>query len=266
MKKGIPGFGEILKLSIDQVFQHTQTAVQGLVQEVGLELQSGMINMHYSINTYIRDKLEKTIKLLEQDLPNNIKIAMLSLAEEGWFFSLDMDCKMLFELKSLLEDECVDDVEHFLIGYFKEDLNSIEERIVKNFPHREIIIRSAFEAHRDGKYTLSIPTLLTQIDGICYDKTEKYYFIKFKGKPQTSIYMEKLNAEDIIGSSLRVPLTETLPINASQHQREDEFNSLNRHMVMHGESLNYGTEINGLKVISMIDCIEQLLSEKSDIK
>ena len=60
--------------------------------------------------------------------------------------------------------------------------------------------------------------------------------------------------------SLLSPLTETLPINASEYERQEDFEGLNRHIIMHGESLDYGTEVNGLKAISLINYISQVLS------
>ncbi len=47
-------------------------------------------------------------------------------------------------------------------------------------------------------------------------------------------------------------LKEHLPITKSAYEREAGFNQLNRHQVVHGESLDYGTETNSLKAISFL--------------
>ena len=48
------------------------------------------------------------------------------------------------------------------------------------------------------------------------------------------------------------------PIIYSEKQRGENFNYLNRHQIMHGESLDYGTEINSYKVISLLLYIVQV--------
>jgi hypothetical protein len=54
------------------------------------------------------------------------------------------------------------------------------------------------------------------------------------------------------------PLAETLPINASENERPRNFNGLNRHMVLHGESLDYGSKVNSLKAISLVNYVSCL--------
>jgi hypothetical protein len=60
-------------------------------------------------------------------------------------------------------------------------------------------------------------------------------------------------------AALLSPLAQTLPIGASERQRNEEFIGLNRHMVLHGESLNYGNKINSLKAISLINYVAHVL-------
>jgi len=55
-----------------------------------------------------------------------------------------------------------------------------------------------------------------------------------------------------------------LPISASQNERDDKFNELNRHQVLHGESTSYDSEINSLKAISLINYLAQVLMKPED--
>ena len=66
-------------------------------------------------------------------------------------------------------------------------------------------------------------------------------------------------ASDTFRHALLSPLSQPLPISASKHERDESFNELNRHQVMHGESLGYGTEINSLKAISLLNYVTQVL-------
>jgi len=56
----------------------------------------------------------------------------------------------------------------------------------------------------------------------------------------------------------------TLPISASEHERGDAFVGLNRHQVLHGESTQYGTEMNSLKAISLLNYVAHILTDRGD--
>jgi len=63
------------------------------------------------------------------------------------------------------------------------------------------------------------------------------------------------------------PISLELPINASEKAREriaaergwPAWNELNRHQVLHGESVDYGTRLNSLKAISLLNYLVSFL-------
>lgn len=144
--------------------------------------------------------------------------------------------------------------------HFEARLDAIEELLMEKFPRRTHLIRAAFGAHRRQEYELSIPVLLAQTDGICKEITDKYFFIKEKTrtKPQVAIYVEQFFA-DTFKAALLSPLSKTLPIGASQGERPPDRDLLNRHAVLHGELLNYGTQTNSLKAVSLINYVGDVL-------
>ena len=83
-------------------------------------------------------------------------------------------------------------------------------------------------------------------------------FIKQNNKPQTAIYVEQI-ATDTYRAAILSPLAHSLPIGASEKERGAGFNELNRHMVLHGETLDYGTKANSLKAISLINYVAHVL-------
>lgn len=194
------------------------------------------------------------------ELPEKTQKAMLLLAEDGWYLYLDLNMSMSSFRKiiqKILDKKFTNDA---LIQYFEGQLKEIEKSIITKFPHRKHIIAAALKAHIRGNYYLSIPVLLTQIDGICKETVEKYFFIKNHKKPETAIYVKQI-ATDILEEALLSPLVENTPINKSEKQRENGFNKLNRHMVLHGESLDYGTKENSLKTLSLINYVSQVLKQ-----
>jgi len=212
-----------------------------------------------------RKLIEKTISpaFIEiqrtfRDLPPRTQKALLVLGEHGWFFDLNMPVSNLWELEEALTEGDIQDADRVLINYFDKRIDAIENAIVEKFPMRQKIISAAFTAHRRGEYELSIPVLLAQTDGICKDVAKEHLFLKQNRKPRTAIYVEK-TAANAFTAALLSPLAETLPIGASENERHAEFDELNRHLVLHGESLDYGNKTNSLKAISLLNYVVQVL-------
>lgn len=196
-------------------------------------------------------------------LPERTQNALIILGAHGWYLDLEMPLPGLWELEKALVNGDADDAEQALVEYFRERTPEIERSLIKNFPHRAKILRSAFLAHSRGEYDLSVPVFLAQTDGICQELIGTELFRKRKGVPFTAAYIETLTM-DSYRMALLHPLSVTLPISASKHERDDKFVGLNRHQVLHGESTEYGTELNSLKAISLLNYLAQVLSDRKD--
>lgn len=198
-----------------------------------------------------------------RELPPKIQEALLLLAQHGWYLDFNMSLPSLWEIKKAMSGGEIEEVEEALVEYFENQLEEIEKSIIAQFPHRAHIIRSAIQAHRKEEYYLSIPVLLAQTDGICKEVVDQYLFMKKDKKPRTAIFVEQV-AADTYKAALLSPLAASTPISASEHEREEGFNLLNRHMVLHGESLDYGSKVNGLKAISLVNYVSQALKTDAD--
>lgn len=217
-----------------QVFDF-QKAIQESIGPAFLELQKGF-----------------------KELPARTQEALILLGQHGWYLDPEMSLPALWELKGALADGNVLEAEEALVDYFEGRLSEIEESISIKYPHRIHLIRSAFGAHRRGEYALSVPVLLAQADGICKETVDQYLFIRQDKKPSTAIYVAQL-AADTYMAALLSPLATTLPIGATEKERPEGFTALNRHMVLHGESLDYGSKINSLKTVSLVNYVAHVL-------
>jgi hypothetical protein len=73
----------------------------------------------------------------------------------------------------------------------------------------------------------------------------------------------RAKSEDEFTSAATAALFEKLPLVAGKEDRADvlkrsgktEWLELNRHLVLHGESVDYGTQMNSLKAISLLSFI-----------
>ncbi len=194
-------------------------------------------------------------------LPHKIRNALTVLGNNGWSYDLKMDNAHLWKLEKAFNSENPDDAENTLIEYYRERLPEIESSIHAIFPHREPIIKKAFIAHSRGDYELSIPVFLAQADGVCHERIKFQLYSKENDKPATARHVEKIGA-DTIQSAILSPLANRFPISATSKERGEKFKELNRHQVIHGESVDYGTEINSLKTISLLNYIVQVLGKE----
>ena len=197
-----------------------------------------------------------------RDLPPRMQEAIFVLAGRGWYFDLEMPFPDLWNLENALLEGDVAQAEDALCKYFEGRLAGIEESILAKFPHLAHLLRAAFDAHRRGEYALSIPVLLAQTDGICKEVMDQYLFIRNRKtrKPATAIYVEQTTT-DCFTAALLSLLAETLPISASERERPLGSDALNRHTVLHGEDLNYGTKRNSLKAVSLVSFVAHVLGE-----
>lgn len=212
-----------------------------------------------------QEALKPAFQQLQQgfkELPTRTQEALLLLGQHGWFLDPKMPVTGLWELKVALSEGNVSDAESALVDCFSGRLEEIEAEISIKFPHRAHIIHSAFDAHRAGEYALSIPVLFAQTDGICKDSVDQYLFLKDKKKSGTAIYVDKITSDTYLAALLS-PLAVTLPISASANERKEGFASLNRHTVLHGESLDYDTEVNSFKAISLINYVVYILKTET---
>ena len=189
-------------------------------------------------------------------LPDNIRESLLSLAKEGWYPDPEMCLNDILKLgKETITCE-KNTAEKWLVCYFSDRLDIIEEKLCYKHCNRSDLIHSAFAAHRRGEFCLSIPVLLAQADGICDELTPRLSpFRRRQKQPQIAAYVRDF-ADDWYLNALLRPLAEPLPLTASHSERAaHDQDSLNRHSIMHGESTDYGTEANGLKAISFLNYV-----------
>jgi hypothetical protein len=225
-----------------------------------VNLSKQILEQQKSFQDLIKSSFEQVQKSL-RELSSPMQEALLVLGRHGWFFDLDMDIDELWELEKALSEDNIVKAEGALIEHFESRIDEIETFISTRFPKREKIIRAAFNAHRREEYELSIPVLLTQTDGICKEVINEYLFSNQRNnnKPRTAIYVDGLELGSFVWA-ISSPLAQQLPIGASFNpENKEEFGELNRHMILHGESLEYGTKINSLKAISLINYVADIL-------
>lgn len=210
-----------------------------------------------NIKNIVSPAFENFVKSFEI-LPGRTRNVLLLLGQHGWFLDLEIPLPGLWELERAFETGDINKAEQALIEYYKKKLPGIAEDLNRDYPYRTPILNAAFNAHKRGEYELSVPVFLAQADGICQELIGFQLFTKKNKKPVTAVYVEKI-VIDTFRSAFLYPLACTLPISESKGDRGTDFDQLNRHQVIHGESVNYGTEVNSLKAISLLNYVAKIL-------
>ena len=191
-------------------------------------------------------------------------------ADRGWFLDLEMGISDLRQIARFFGEEDFDSVDSLLVDEYEGRLEEISVFVAGQFPHRNQIIRSVFKAHKEGMYELSVLGAFSQADGVCHEKLGENFFLRNRndGKPKTakaSKVKDTLENQEDIMAWFMVLLATGLPIHKSAKERigKPDIESPNRHAIMHGECLDYGTKINSLKAISLLNYVCQMVEPEA---
>lgn len=229
-------------------------------------LQSAERNSQF-MQDFARDN-----RLLAEFFTKNIS---QELAKRGWFIAGSLYPPQYQPLSDALKNQAEDQVEEFLKTHVRGMVSNVRKNAVERWRDRAEILDDAFDAHVQRKFTLSIPVLLAQADGISAHLLGAYLF--HTDREHGSITSAASSA--INNHCLDRPLYRSflgLLLQSSglriQTQRRDElvasggvYSPLNRHGVLHGLDCDYATEANSLRgvaLISFLEWVAQVIPEK----
>ncbi len=203
-----------------------------------------------------------------------------------WYFQ-SMPIEIARDLRQLAEQEMeitVEKIEQVFIDHYSADNYEILKRMVlswfdsPSFDERKVIIEDALGAHMSGKFTLSIPALLPQVEGILSGKTN-HTAGRVGRLLKDAVERNSLGETDVFDTlegDLLIALA-TDPFLFKGHIGEFfspekyaewligqgiENIPLNRDAILHGVQIDYATEINSLRVFFLLDSIYWIDNEK----
>ena len=204
---------------------------------------------------YVADLLTNLSKFVERK-------SVQKLMQHGWFPDLDLTAPQIEQLAEAFDDD-PEQANEFLCQRFRDRLEDTEAKVKTAFPKRAEILRQAFHGHRQGHYYLSVTAFLTQVDGFFNDRCSKSLFMGRHREDIESRIGQMQN--ELAREMVRVLLDNDWPLIMSEGQRQQEpdgWSHLNRHQVLHGEVIDYGTEENSLKAISLLNYCAFVLPEQ----
>jgi hypothetical protein len=129
------------------------------------------------------------------------------------------------------------DTQNFIIETFEKS------QILKP---RTTIIKDIFWTHNKGKYTLSVPLLIIQIEGILHDLA---YHFKWRFRNEEMYHGESAKVWAVIGKLCDKAFEDTL---SSFYKRKKDSEESPRNLILHGRSVDYGREYKLSAVLFLI--------------
>lgn len=194
---------------------------------------------------------EKTFKA---NTTASIVTAALTLAQEGWFVDLEVPPRVALYWARLSPDYPSDGPLFSIEDYYQQRRAAIEANLVATYPQRARFLQSAFRAHDAKDYAASVVLFLVQADGISHDS----FGGELYRNPSKSISVQhklKQRTGDWVWDAALAPLRAALPLALSALPGPGKFN---RHLILHGKSLDYATRENSLRGISLVSYLQAM--------
>jgi hypothetical protein len=127
------------------------------------------------------------------------------------------------------------------------------------FKARRRIILDAVRDHRGRRFRVSVPTLLPLLEGIAFEE-----FAPGQYKKPQDIVEEAVRAYNPAEAEAILSAVFLIYGHVGFASLPSDSTRLNRHAVLHGRTLAYGTEKNSANVFFALDLLHSLVETKSD--
>ncbi|MBR9770034.1 MAG: hypothetical protein GYB54_02765 [Gammaproteobacteria bacterium] len=224
------------------------------------------------------DSFIDILKRLEE-LENTESTDFHLLSQNGWFP----------DFSSISIGATFQQVQNYRLSYDNEGHEKADLEITEHFESvmdrfldegeaalhegRGKLIKDAIHAHKNGLYSLSSPMFLIQADGHAAHAYDAPVWGPSK-KKMLKIAQSEYESDKFLGEALLPFFRQDQPMMASEKQRRETpppEHIINRHMVLHGESLNYDTRENSARAFSFLwycmffmDCFFEERGEAQD--
>ena len=176
---------------------------------------------HFKQLEFMLDSINRNKQFLENFKRENEIIAgwyentiCKYLLQRGWYIGGSLGTSQLQQLKNAIKLKRESEIEKFLIHHVRSLVKDTETKAYIKWPARKTILSDAFDAHFKEKYTLSIPVMLAQADGIAFDILGTFLFTKTrKISAKAKDLIEKRFKHRVLAKSFLGLLLETSCIN-----------------------------------------------------
>jgi len=202
------------------------------------------------------DFIKLIILLSQQDIPKLLQPIDKQLMEIGWPPSMRLTPQEAIRLTVGDPPMTKTQIEKYLLRKFKREmLSGMIENWAKTilFAERIHILKDAISAHNTGMYTLSVPVLLAQSEGIIACLAD----IKGRKSHRDIVNIAKQMSKDVVLNESFMHVLSNAFSEDFEFGQAEIFN-LGRNSILHGINLKYATPENSLKSILLIDFLFEI--------
>ena len=260
-------------MGIESDFVNFQNSIKATESRVH-EMISNIPKMVNKLSTFNEDIVRELEKL--KDIGNSLlkfdNIQSSVFIQSGWFFCPSMGLlpfDYFYSPVFAYQSGRMDRVTALMKLLYGKDSWKFLEDVVNGWPsnklfskQRKVIIQDALWAHKNKKYSLSIPALLPIIEGICGDfcKSNKIQVSRNDAKNKVEASLKHI--EDKFFTDLCLEFIEKQLYNDTNFLRSSKNKKfLNRHSILHGLNSGYSDCARSLRCFLLLDVLT-LLSDK----
>ena len=249
---------------VARVLQDITQGYAAPIREVAAQMATVNTIIYQSLDWGIFDRLREVAQ---------VKESIDAFTAAGWPIAPSMSPQLVARVVTLYREKRVRYASRVIISFYHrrnfERLNQMVENWAANplFAPRMHILKDALEAHRQGKYTLSVPALFPQIEGILNDYVVTNGLVAKLGKIR-EVYNSAIgdpNDYDLIRWTIVATLLYQLQNNVyaftdfeQELRRSINRRQVTRHTVLHGIALKYDRPIYSLKSFVLLDALSAL--------
>jgi len=184
------------------------------------------------------------------------------MIEIDWPPPLDINSRQMLSIIEYRKSHSLEETEKavsegFIKWYKNEKIKIMFDSWVKKewLKKRRSILKAAIDAHKKKKFLLSVPVMLTQIEGIIADG---YGHIGKLRQKRLKKYIKELytgNDTFLPDTVIKSVLLNTILVKFEHGKKINS--SLSRHAILHGADVNYGTEKNSLKALLLFNYLQK---------
>lgn len=205
-------------------------------------------------------ELFEALRSFDVVFPALVEDMVSPMVSLGWYPDLEMPFATLSDVVDVFKTDPVS-AEKGYAAFLATELSTVQERLMLSCPSRRQLYEDGFDAHQQGLYFSSIPVFLAQAEGLVWERLGAVLYSRKKFRERMA---ELKNETWSLSQALMWPLLEPTDINKTAGERTKRFSGLNRHRVLHGEDITYGTKRNSLKAISHLLFVSDILKHIDD--
>lgn len=191
------------------------------------------------------------MKRTSEKLPD----AIVLMGNAGWPLDYDVTPVEAVNLADMLEEGRQIEVDEHMSAVYQDGIDDIFATFAKRHPSRQHIFAEIIKCYEQEIYHAGISCVMSQIDGICNDFTSNDFFRSSHQTPNVTQHLMKQSGNK--GNWLLGPIAKVPPVGRSVSDKKE--GDLNRHAIMHGIDISYGSKINFFKSVAWLKYLSDVV-------